>query len=51
MLDAFVELCALAIRSGADAQEVYDLQYRFFDGNVAVKDALGPILLLAEIRR
>ncbi len=49
MIAAFAELTTLALRVGADSDDVTALHGRFFDGNVDVKKAWRCVLLLAEI--
>lgn len=41
MRDAFIEMCEVAARAGADWDVVSGIQHRFFDGNEAVNVALA----------
>lgn len=50
MIDAFVELGALARRAGVDHDAISELHGRFFDGNVETKRAFRVCILLAEVK-
>jgi hypothetical protein len=50
MRDAFVEVCMIAARAGADASEIFSAQYDFFDGHVEIKDAFGTVAFLVEFK-
>lgn len=51
MIDAFVDLSTLARRAGVTEDELTAVHGRFFDGNVEVRRAFGPLLLLLELWR
>lgn len=48
MLDAFKDLLALANKAGVDYEVQSEIQHRFWDGNVEIKDAFAVTHFAAE---
>lgn len=50
MVEAFVDLSTLAMRAGADYDEITALHGRFFDGHVQIRRSFRVAVILARLR-